>query len=240
MKRKIVILVAFLLMLSIPLKMSSAVTTWLEDGNDVSEWETYYFEAGDSLTSATGYMTYQSPDNAGNSDGWWNNVSPVVRYSVLEIRYRVNDTTAYDYLEIWLYSETNFGGTWQEVEFDNAGIASDIWYNETTSVTLDTVGTIDLIVNQNSTHHGNIKVELDYIRLGPQWEEQTPVTVLVIINLDTVPLDFFFILVGLIMIPVSTLYLVRGGRDKLGNNKVFYFLLIFFMGWAFILGGIMP
>jgi len=53
-------------------------------------------------------------------------------------------------------------------------------------------------------------------------------------------LNAFTILLGLIMIPTSTMYLVRGGRDELSNSKVFYFLVIFFMGWALLLGGIMP
>ena len=51
-------------------------------------------------------------------------------------------------------------------------------------------------------------------------------------------LNFWFILVGLIMIPVSTLYLVRGGRDELSSDKVFFALVIFFVGLAFFIGGI--
>ena len=48
------------------------------------------------------------------------------------------------------------------------------------------------------------------------------------------------IFAGLIMMPVSALYLVRGGRKGLSNDKVFYTLLMFFMGFALFLGGIMP
>ena len=48
------------------------------------------------------------------------------------------------------------------------------------------------------------------------------------------------ILLGFIMIPSSTLYLVRGGKDGLSSDKLFYFLIIFFIGWALLLGGIMP
>jgi len=52
--------------------------------------------------------------------------------------------------------------------------------------------------------------------------------------------DALFIVFGLILIPVSTLYLVHGGREGMSNDKVFFFLVLFLVGWALILGGIMP
>lgn len=53
-------------------------------------------------------------------------------------------------------------------------------------------------------------------------------------------LDTLFIIIGLIMIPASTMYLVRGGKEKLSSDKVFFALVLFFMGCALFLGGIMP
>lgn len=50
----------------------------------------------------------------------------------------------------------------------------------------------------------------------------------------------FFIFLGLIMIPTSMMYLVRGGRKEASTDKLFYALIIFVMGWALFLGGIMP
>ena len=52
--------------------------------------------------------------------------------------------------------------------------------------------------------------------------------------------DAFFVFLGLIMIPFSTMYLVKGGRKELSMDKVFYFLILFMLGWAFFIGGIMP
>ena len=52
--------------------------------------------------------------------------------------------------------------------------------------------------------------------------------------------DAFFIFLGLIMIVASTMYLVRGGKDEMSSDKFFYFLILFIMGWALFLGGIMP
>ncbi len=52
--------------------------------------------------------------------------------------------------------------------------------------------------------------------------------------------DAFFVFMGLIMIPFSTMYLVKGGRKELSSDKVFYFLVLFMLGWGFFIGGIMP
>jgi hypothetical protein len=52
--------------------------------------------------------------------------------------------------------------------------------------------------------------------------------------------DAFFIFLGLIMIPASTMYLVKGGRKEMSMDKVFYGLIIFALGIGFLIGGILP
>ena len=52
--------------------------------------------------------------------------------------------------------------------------------------------------------------------------------------------DAFFIFLGLIMIPASTMYLVRGGRKGMNADKFFYGIVIFALGIGFLIGGIMP
>ena len=52
--------------------------------------------------------------------------------------------------------------------------------------------------------------------------------------------DAFFIFLGLIMIPASTMYLARGGRKDMSANKLFFALVILFLGFGFLIGGIMP
>jgi len=52
-----------------------------------------------------------------------------------------------------------------------------------------------------------------------------------------IPWTVFF---GLIMIPASTLYLVKGGKDEMSSDRFFYFIIVFIIGWALLLGGIMP
>ncbi len=51
-------------------------------------------------------------------------------------------------------------------------------------------------------------------------------------------LNALLIFLGLIMIPVSTLYLVKGGKDEMSTDKLFYVIIVFVMGWALFLGGI--
>lgn len=52
--------------------------------------------------------------------------------------------------------------------------------------------------------------------------------------------DAFFIFAGLIMIPLSTMYLVRGGRKGMSMDKLFFALLVFAIGLGLFIGGIMP
>ena len=52
--------------------------------------------------------------------------------------------------------------------------------------------------------------------------------------------DAVFIFAGLILIPLSTIFLVRGGRKDLSMDKTFYFLILFMVGLGLLIGGIMP
>lgn len=51
-------------------------------------------------------------------------------------------------------------------------------------------------------------------------------------------LNALLIFLGLIMIPASTLYFVKGGRSEMSADKLFYTLIAFVIGWALFLGGI--
>lgn len=52
--------------------------------------------------------------------------------------------------------------------------------------------------------------------------------------------DAAFIFAGLLLLPASTIYLVRGGRKGMSSDKVFFFLVMFMMGLGLFIGGIMP
>lgn len=51
-------------------------------------------------------------------------------------------------------------------------------------------------------------------------------------------MDSFLIIAGLVLIPTSTLYLVKGGKDDMDTDKLFYFCVVFMVGWALLIGGI--
>lgn len=52
--------------------------------------------------------------------------------------------------------------------------------------------------------------------------------------------DAFFIFLGLIMIPASTMYLARGGRQEMNRTKLFNGLILLAVGIGLVIGGVMP
>lgn len=72
----------------------------------------------------------------------------------------------------------------------------------------------------------------------PEWELVDTAELIFSVPVFTGSLDALLIFAGLIMIPASTLYLVKGGKSEMSNDKLFYGLIAFVMGWALFLGGI--
>ena len=48
----------------------------------------------------------------------------------------------------------------------------------------------------------------------------------------------WMILLGMFMVPASTLYLVKGGKNNMSTDKVFYFIVAFLFGWGLIFIGV--
>lgn len=48
------------------------------------------------------------------------------------------------------------------------------------------------------------------------------------------------ILLGMVMVVAAPMYLVKGGKDELSNDKFFYFCVAFIFGWSLIIAVIMP
>lgn len=71
------------------------------------------------------------------------------------------------------------------------------------------------------------------------WQLIVTVIILFTVPIDETALNWFIIFLGLFMIPASTLYLVKGGRDNLSMNKFFFFIVAFMLGWGLLLGGIL-
>ena len=73
----------------------------------------------------------------------------------------------------------------------------------------------------------------------PEWVDAGIAIILFEVPVFTGSLDALLIFLGLIMIPASTLYFVKGGKEDMSSDKLFYCLIAFAMGWALFLGGIM-
>jgi len=74
----------------------------------------------------------------------------------------------------------------------------------------------------------------------PDWNTVGIAIIIFTTGLYLPVINGFFIFLGLIMIPASSLYLVRGGKSEMSTTKLFYVLVVFFIGWALLIGGIMP
>ena len=53
-------------------------------------------------------------------------------------------------------------------------------------------------------------------------------------------LDALMTFLGLIMIPASTLFLAYSSKHDMSSDKVFFFLILFVIGWALFISGIAP
>ena len=73
----------------------------------------------------------------------------------------------------------------------------------------------------------------------PEWHVIASAVVIIWMELSTIGLDWFLIFLGLIMIPSSTIYIVKGGRKEASMDKVFFALVAFILGCALFIGGIM-
>lgn len=116
---------------------------------------------------------------------------------------------------------------------------SSKWNNGTYFGGLPSGETIELRLNSKNTEAGAF---VDYLALKfiyATWESVQEVEFLFVIPLDETLLNWLLIFLGLFMIPASTLYLVKGGKDDMSANKFFYFCIAFMIGWGLLLGGIM-
>ncbi len=70
------------------------------------------------------------------------------------------------------------------------------------------------------------------------WHEINEITLIFWVAVDETGLNMLLVLLGLILVPASTFYLVYGGRKGASVDKLFIFLCVFIIGWGLILGAI--
>ena len=71
-----------------------------------------------------------------------------------------------------------------------------------------------------------------------EWHEVGEAELVFSIPIDETALNWFLIILGMFMVPASTLYLVKGGKNNMSTDKVFYFIVAFLFGWGLIFIGV--
>ena len=71
------------------------------------------------------------------------------------------------------------------------------------------------------------------------WQLVGEMDIVVVIAIDETGLTIFLIIAGLCLIPLSSMYLVWGGKNAMTTDKFFYGVILFLVGWGLFLGGIL-
>ena len=73
------------------------------------------------------------------------------------------------------------------------------------------------------------------------WNDiDNPAVVYFSVPFDMWGMDTALIIMGLVMIPTSTIYLAYGVKHDRSNDRLFYGLIILFLGCGLLIGGVMP
>lgn len=170
------------------------------------------------------YLNFTAP-SIGNLSSI--DVNIYAKYNDLEFAPDINTIDVYD-----------FGNTsWVTIGSLNEAVLA--WVNDTVSP--DFLDGDTLSLRCHLTYDEAIYIYVDYAEVGfyyGSWVRITSTTVYFGVPLDTTGLNMLITFLGLFMIPASTLYLVKGGRDGMSSNKVFYFIVAFMLGWGLLLSGI--
>lgn len=71
------------------------------------------------------------------------------------------------------------------------------------------------------------------------WEIVGEAKLIFSVPYDETGLNILIVFLGLIMVPASTIYAAKGGLREASMDKVFIVIVVFILGWALFLGGIM-
>lgn len=72
------------------------------------------------------------------------------------------------------------------------------------------------------------------------WNDLEPAPFIFSVVFDMWGMDTALIILGLVMIPVSTLYLAYGVKHDRSSDRLFYGLIMLFLGCGLFIGGILP
>lgn len=144
-----------------------------------------------------------------------------------------NKSTSYGTSELSFYR-----GSWSSYYNTTQG---DLMGGTLTDIRLrfsEDANIINIILYKTPPQWHSFTFESIYFDL-PNWHGFTFEDIIFYLAINVLTLSYIMMLMGLVMIPVSTLFLVMGGRSDMSRDKMFLFLMIFLFGWAFFLGGIL-
>ena len=165
----------------------------------------------------------------------------------LTVRYKVEDSYIKFRLDLY-YDDATSTSTGAQT--------SATWANIT--IDADSGKTLDYALlwcddNPDSVTSGNRSIYVDFIEitnpsgrlavLVDQWNTINSVTLMFIVEYSIVQVflgNAVLIILGLIMIPVSTIYLAYGAKHDRSSNRLFYGLILFFLGCGLFIGGVLP
>jgi len=251
-KTTIIILLLFVLLVSIPPTKAAPPYDFEEDGSDTVPWAWGdYEEGGETLSSDGDMLRFEGEgDSANDVDYVHSNEPSAIDWEsnmTATIRYKMSSLLA-DSIDLYLLNHTYVSGSaapcWFIVLVESTSWIIRTFNISDCSTSGSPIGNIEALVFRFQADNGiDVDFDVDYIRFGTEWVSIGSVEF--IFDVDWHPVaqfgyDMFFILAGLIMIPASTMYLVRGGRKEMSRDKLFYALIIFFVGLGLLIGGVSP
>ena len=150
-----------------------------------------------------------------------------------------------DSLNISSYCESSDVGTvdvWNGTDWDNIGELPLFtnWVNFTISGSYAINGLL-LVRWLSSDPSTPTLVKVDYASIdfhASSWVEVSEVNIYLHVPFDKWGLQGLIIILGMIMVPLSTMYLIVGAKHDRRMDRLFYGLVVFFIGWALLIGGI--
>jgi len=118
--------------------------------------------------------------------------------------------------------------------WDNDTVVNEDYYNST-SVGFKFVATSII---------GSGHIYVDYFQIetvqGPDWKENDEASFYFNVPYNMWGYNTALIILGLVMIPVSTIYLAYGAKHDRSSNRLFFGLMLFMLGCGLFIGGVLP
>jgi len=224
-----------------------------EDGSDTVGWAWGdYEEGGETLSSDGDVLTFEGEGDSADDVDYVNTNEPSAidwesgMFAV--IRYKMSSLDA-DSIDLYLLNHTYVSGSaapcWYLTLVESTSWVIRVFDIDDCSSSGSPIGDVEAIVFRFQADFGiDVDFDVDYIRFDIfPWVPVGDAEFIFPVEWDPAAqfgFDSFFIFLGLIMIPTSTVYLVRGGRNEASMDKLFWGLVIFVVGWGLLIGGIMP